>query len=268
MYQLLETERVITPPETVVNDKTETQPGKTIEHLAEPPSKVDDPEPVRRFGRISREDSIKHIEWAYRNNQPYIEFRFVKDSPFRYAASFYQPGQELKNQDRNKGGILVFRIENNIPILVWENNDHNNGPTYPEINVYDVTGDKKKELIVKWTHGVRSEGVYIYEMRMDDFHLISPEYQPWLKSFNNDTIFPRFNGVYGAVRIISLDGDEIPEIWLPTDLNESGDEVEEHYVAYKWNGTEYVEWKRQKEPFKALEPELSLIHISEPTRPY
>ena len=43
-----------------------------------------DPEPSLLFGLITREDRIKHIEWAYRNDRPYEQIALKEGGPKDY----------------------------------------------------------------------------------------------------------------------------------------------------------------------------------------
>ena len=225
--------------------------GSINEDQTPPPET--EPIPPEPWGGISRRYRIDHIEWAYRNNQPYHpQFNFIEGLPEDYVATFYQPFKEpedTENKDWNGGGILLFKIKDNTPILVWENNDHFGG-TRPGIGVRDMTGDGKKELLISWSRDAYNEALYIYEMIGDDFQLISPyaSTKADLEEYGGVGIpVHRFRGI---VSIDDLDGDEIPEVWFPTGLDNYGHLTSNHYLAYKWNGTEYVEWKRQDEPFK------------------
>jgi hypothetical protein len=204
-------------------------------------------EPILSFGQITREERLKHVEWTYTHGKQYPQYSLIKNGPKDIIVTFYQPDNsgDISKEESN-GGILLFKIENGTPKLIWENND-NVGGVHPTIWVTDVTGDNDNEILVNWGNG-KYDTLFIYTSFDDSLKLISPQYQPFLE-YNVTSYSPVFNARDGTIEVSDINGDKIPEIWFPTKLTESGELTEEYYVAYKWDGSKYIRWKEQAERF-------------------
>src|SRR3989344_514422 len=207
-------------------------------------------EPALSFGQITRQQRLDHIAWVYAHGQQYPQDSLTKDGLKDYMVTFYQPDyysdRNISKEERN-GAVLVFKIENNVPKLIWESKNYHGG-VHPTIWVMDVTGDNRNEIFVQWGDG-KGDVLFIYKSVGDAFELISPEHQRFLE-YNVTSYSPVFNAKDGEIDVADLDGDQIPEISFPTRFTNSGQWGEEYfYVAYKWDGTKYFRWKEQKEPF-------------------
>ncbi len=199
---------------------------------------------------ITREERISHIAWSYTNGKKYKEYDFGGGEAL--VVTFYQWKSE--KEDEHEGGLLVFKIENNKPELIWESNEDITS-TIPLIKTEDLTADGKKELLALWQDG-KNETLYIYQSQNDKFVLITPLIQPWTH-YGSYAKTPAFAAPDSQIQITDLDNDHIPEIWFPTQLNDAGEIVDEYYVAYKWNGSKYILWKTQKTPFAQYQPFLN-----------
>ena len=224
---------------------------------------VTESEPPLPFGQITRDEVIKHVEWAYRNGKPYEQVALTKDGPKDYVVTFYQPNprdENLKTWQEQRGGILVFHIKESKPELIWESTDDIT-LTRPLLAVRDLTGDGVNEIVAMWQNGA-SEILYIYELndKKKTFELITPLGAPFL-AYGSTTSYPIFDGPDSTIQIIDLDGDKIPEIIIlglvTPDKNNTEDGITRNdkrpYEAYKWNGTKYYLWKTSEKPFAAYE---------------
>lgn len=196
---------------------------------------------------ITRQRAIDHVMWEYRNNQQNHNQEFIVGDKNNIIVSYYQWETE---SDSGKGsGLLIFEINEGVPKLIWEN-DHI-ASLIPNVKSVDMTGDEKNELLVLW-QGDKYETLYIYELKNDDFILLTPRYQPWLE-FGSKSYSELFNAKSYEIQVSDLDNDNIPEVWFPVQLNSINEPLKEKYVAYKWNGSKYFLWKEQKEPFGEIE---------------
>lgn len=214
-----------------------------------PPSPPIDSTEPSLSGYLTRQKRLDHITWIYAHGKQYPQESLTKDSTKDYVITHYEPNYfdnniPLKEQG---GGVLLFKIENNIPKLIWETND-NIGGNLPSVWVMDVTGDNQKEILIQQGDG-KGDVLLIYTSNGKTFKLISPEQQRGL-NYGSKSYSPVFNAKDGAIDVADLDGDSIPEVSFPTSYLGNGQFAdEEHYVAYKWDGTKYFLWKEHKEPF-------------------
>jgi hypothetical protein len=206
-----------------------------------------DPEPVLPLGQITRNDAIKHIEWAYRNGKPYQQFSLEKDGPKDYVVTFYQPNfrdENVKKEERN-GGIIVFKVTNKTPIIFWEIGNPVD-LTRPGIEARDITNDGYVEITADWSDGT-IDNLFIYSWTGSNFKLISPTTivkWPDLTTSVGYIFVVRM----GDIKIKDIDDDNIDEIIISggTTRDEIGNETPiESERIYKWNGSEYHLWKQK-----------------------
>lgn len=208
-------------------------------------------EPELPFGQITKADRIKHIEWSYQNKKPYPQDSLIKEGPKEYVVTYYQPNtmnDSVLNNEK-EGGVLLFKIIDNKPELIWENNDTSG--IHASVWFEDVTSDNQNELLVLWKSD-HTEVLRIYSTFNEEFELISPLVQPWknVKDYPSDSFYsPLYSDDYHPIQLDDLDGDKIPEIWFPTTMNKDLSFGEKRHVAYKWDGGKYFIWKEQKEVF-------------------
>lgn len=177
---------------------------------------------------VAKEERIAHVE---RNSSEYEKYSIGNDS---LIITFYQ--WETEESQGKGGGLLVFRIEGNQPVLIWESEQV--ASTRPLIKAMDVTGDGKNEIIALWQNG-KNEMLYIYQLNGHAFTSLTPLYQPGIK-YGSTKYVPLFGAADGEIQIEDLDGDQVPEVWFSVDGS---------YVAYKWDGSKYLKWQEQGESF-------------------
>jgi hypothetical protein len=204
-----------------------------------------DPEPSLIFGQITRDDRVKHVEWAYRNGKPYEQFALEKDGPKDYVVTFYQPNFR---DDARGGGIIVFGVKDNQPKPIWESKEIIT-LTMPEVlEVRDITGDKKVEIISTWSDGKVSI-LYLYSWDGKTFKYITPLKKSESKYAPPNSYSPIFGTNRGDIQVKDLDGDSIDEVIISGGVtrDEIGNEIPiESERIYKWNGNEYYLWKEEK----------------------
>ncbi len=200
-------------------------------------------EPSLTFGQITRQERIDHVEWTYAHGMKYEEYTIGNEK--NLIVTFYQ---WLSLEDwASGGGLLIFKLIDGKPKLIWES-DHVH-QTRPLIKTMDMTGDGKKELLALWQNG-KGELLYIYQYDGSAFNLITPQYsQGGVDKYGKKVYWPLFATSDSEIQITDLDKDGIPEVWFSSKADEAGKPVEQHYVAYKWNGYKYFLWKEQQEPF-------------------
>jgi len=204
-----------------------------------------DKEPLLPFGKITRADAVKHIEWTYSQGGSYKQFALEKNGPREYALAFYQPNNwELEAPiDERRGGILMFKIYDRKPQLLWESQEFIT-LTRPTIDVRDITGDGNSEILAKWSNG-DVDLLYIYSRKNDTFALISP----FTTSTTPSGILIHqisFGSLNGDIQVRDLDEDFVEEVILIGPKKVTEQETQELFVVniYKWNGSSYYQWKR------------------------
>ena len=208
---------------------------------------VAESEPPLPFGQITRDEAIKHVEWAYRNGKPYEQFALTKDGPKDYVVTFYQPNPRDENIPYNerRGGILVFHISDNKPVLVWESKDDIT-LTRPTIGVRDITKDGKIEIMATWSDGT-IDNLFIYSWTGNEFTLISPTTVVKLPFSNKEATGYIFDIRRGDIQVKDLDGDNIDEVTISggvtRDKNDNEIPIIGREEIFKWNGTKYYLWK-------------------------
>ncbi len=210
-----------------------------------------DGEPPLSFGRTTKQQRLDHIKWVYAHGQHYPENSLTKDGPKEYVVTYYQPNLFDSNvpEKEIEGGILLFKIENNIPKLIWEATDDIGG-VRPSIWVTDMTGDDQNEIVALWGNG-KGEILFIYkQIDSSSFKLVTPKEQRGLR-WGSTMYSLIFNANDGEINIEDLDNDDIPEISFPTQYVNGIRQDKESYVAYKWNHSkeEYFLWKVSEKPF-------------------
>jgi|GEM_PF-3939666 len=216
------------------------------------PSIIDneDSEPSLIFGQITREDRIKHIEWAYRNNKQYEQIALTKDGPKDYAVTFYQPNlrdEDISYEER-RGGILVFDVRKNQPKLIWESKEYIT-LTMPVLEVRDITNDGNVEILVDWSDGIINN-LFIYSWTKEEFKFISPTTVVTSPETGKTATGYRFVVRRGDIQVKDLDGDGIDEVIISggTTRDELGNEVPiESETIYKWDieKQEYYLWEKK-----------------------
>lgn len=210
-----------------------------------------DPEPSLLFGQITREDRIKHIEWTYRNGKNYEQIALEEGGAKDYVVTFYQPN--YRGDSATDGSIMVFEVKNNQPKIIWESTE----PitlTMPEVlDVRDITGDKKVEIISTWSDGKVSI-LYLYSWGGETFEYITPLKKSESKYAPPNSYSPIFGVSRGYIHIKDIDNDNIDEVIISsggTSRDEIGNEIPipiESERIYKWdiNKKEYYLWKEEK----------------------
>lgn len=207
-----------------------------------------DPEPELPFGQITRNDAIKHIEWAYRNYRPYEQVALEEGWPKDYVVTSYQPN--FRGDASDSGGVMVFQIKNNQPKVIWESTEDIT-LTMPEVlDVRDITGDKKVEIISTWSDGKVSI-LYLYSWDGKTFKYITPLIKSESKYAPPNSYSPIFGTNGGDIQVKDLDGDNIDEVIISggTTRDEIGNELPiESETIYKWDTSkkEYYLWKEEK----------------------
>jgi hypothetical protein len=210
-----------------------------------------DPEPELSLGQITRNDVIKHIEWAYRNNKPYQQFSLEKDGSKNYVVTFYQPNfrdENVKKEELN-GGTIVFKITNNKPAVFWEISSSVD-LTRPVIETRDINNDGYVEITADWSDGT-IDNLFIYSWTGESFKFISPTTTMTSPETGMTAIGYRFVVRLGDIQVKDLDGDNIDEVIISggTTRDEIGNEIPvESETIYKWNTDkkEYYLWKEEK----------------------
>lgn len=199
-------------------------------------------EPPLPFGQITKKERIQHVEWTYTNGKQYDEFVLDGKGQKKFVITYYQPNPrdpELVKEER-RGGIVVFEIRNGTPILFWESKEDIilNEPT---IEVKDITGDGKLEIVSKWSDG-KTDKLYIYSWDGKTFQFITPVKKVESIYTTPDLYTPIFGASLGGdIEVRDIDDDSIAEI-LMIGVSVSNDGFITN--IYKWNGTEYYLWKR------------------------
>jgi len=207
-----------------------------------------DPEPSLLFGLITREDRIKHIEWAYRNDRPYEQIALEEGGPKDYVVTSYQPN--FRGDASDGGGIMVFEVNDSHPKIIWESIEDIT-LTMPEVlDVRDITGDKKVEIISQWSDGKVSI-LYLYSWDGKTLKYITPLKKSESKYAPPNSYSPIFGVNRGDIQVKDLDGDNIEEIIISsgTTRDEIGNEIPiENETIYKWDTQkqEYYLWKEEK----------------------
>jgi len=158
--------------------------------------------------------------------------------------------KSLPLEKRIGPGILVFKIENGEVKKIWESTEEIY-LTLPRIEVRDITGDGKNEILVFWSNG-KFENLYIYSWTGVDFMNITP--------FEETGMISVFNADEGYIEVKDIDGDKIEEVIMITARSIGWDEkaaesINEYYrQIYKWNPVkqQYYLWK--EETVKASSP--------------
>ena len=210
---------------------------------------VAESEPPLPFGQITRDEAIKHVEWAYRNGKPYEQVALTKDGPKDYVVTFYQPNprdENLKTWQEQRGGILVFHIKESKPELIWESRENIN-LTRPVIEVRDVTGDGNAEILATWSDG-KGSILYLYSWNGKDFMYITPVHKVELIGGSDNLYAPSFAIYRGDIQVKDLDGDHIDEVILLGGVILDKDENEQPNpnptaTIFKWDGKKYYIWK-------------------------
>ena len=209
-----------------------------------------DKEPPLTFGQITREQTIKHIEWAYRNDKPYQQFALTRNSPKDFALTFYQPNIRDLNAKREEvnGGVIVFKINAQIPEIFWEGYNPVS-LTMPEVlEARDITNDGNIEVISKWSDG-NIDQLFLYSWRNNQFIFIAPT-TTVTSSFSQITSVGYVFGIrHGDIQLKDLDRDNIDEIIIAGGVTR--DEMDNEVpilgvkTIYKFNGTTYELWKEE-----------------------
>lgn len=182
---------------------------------------------------ITKQERIDHINWTYENGKEYDYYQIGEQE--NLVVTFYQ--WKTENESERSGGLLIFKITDKKPQLVWESTNSIHS-TFPLIKVMDMTGDGKNELLALWQDG-KNDNLNIYQEDNNTFKFITPMHQPGL-ALGSTTYWPVFVAGDSEIQIEDLDDDQIPEVWFS---------LEENYVAYKWDGTKYIKWNEQTDAF-------------------
>ncbi len=206
-------------------------------------------EPLLPFGQITREDVIKHIEWAYKNGKNYQQFALEKGAPEDYVVDFYQPNFRDANvkPKEEQGGIIVFKIVDKEPQIFWETSN----PvtlTRPVIETRDITNDGKVEILADWSDGT-IDNLFIYSWTGSEFKFISPTTLFKSPYSGKEIIGYIFVVRMGDIQIKDIDNDNIDEVIISggTTRDKIGNEIPiQRERIYKFNGQEYKLWKEEK----------------------
>lgn len=175
----------------------------------------------------------------------YPKYSLEKEGEKNIIVTYYSPQYYfIPEEKEHNGGIMVFKISDDGNVKkFWESPDENITLPIPSIEVRDITGDGKSEIITMWSNG-KFENLYIYSWTGSSFVSITP--------FGETSIISIFNARDGEIEIKDIDDDRIEEILLIRRKILGFDEellepiTESYRETYKWNGQEYYLWKEEK----------------------
>ncbi len=161
-----------------------------------------------------------------------------------YSETYRLDGSLNNKPGRMFGGILVFKLVNNQPVLFWESEDYIDSPY---VSFLDIDNDGIDEIVWAGDLGVtgRSGAFYVYKFTSDKFKIITPiEIQEsTVSSIKIKYGWTILVGDAELAYIRDIDDDKIQEIAVGY-----RDENEKALVfIYKFNGTEYYLWKEVAE---------------------
>ena len=209
-----------------------------------PPTKnLDDiPQPIIENTKISKrkiaiQNTMEHpdkLRTTKINGETYLLTGY---SETHYTNDDNKPGRKF-------GGILVFKLVNNEPVLFWESEDYINSPY---VSFLDIDNDGIDEIVWDGDLGVtgRSNAFYVYKFTGDKFKIITPiEIQEsTVSSIKIKYGWTLLAGSSELSYIKDIDDDKVLEIIVG-----SRDENEKALVfIYKFNGSEYYLWKEVTE---------------------
>lgn len=211
-----------------------------------PPVTITDEEP--QLGQLTRDDRIKHVEWAYRNGKNYEQVALTENGLKNYVVTFYQPNFR---DDAKGGGIIVFDVNNRQPKIIWESKEDILLTLPTTFDVRDITGDKNAEIIAVWSDGKVSI-LYLYSWNGNIFKFITPMKKVTGLIGGSDNLYaPIFGTNGGDIQAKDIDADNIDEIIISggTTRDDIGNEIPiESETIYKWDieKQEYYLWKVEK----------------------
>jgi hypothetical protein len=198
-------------------------------------------EPPLSFGQITKKERIQHVEWTYVNGRKYDEFILDGGGQKKFIITYYQPNPRDPGlaQEERRGGVLVFEVREKTPVLIWESKE-DIILNEPMIEVKDITGDNKVEIVSKWSDG-KTDKLYIYSWDGKTFQFITPVKKVESIYATPDLYTPIFGASFGGdIEVKDIDDDSIAEILIiGVPVSDNG------FITniYKWNGAEYYLWK-------------------------
>jgi len=219
-----------------------------------PPPVVNNTDPEPQLDYLTRDNIIKHIEWTYRNGKSYEQVALVTGGPRDYVVTAYQP--DYRGNSNKGGGVIVFDVSNKQPKIIWESTEDIT-LTMPEVlDVRDITGDGKVEIISQWSDGKVSI-LYLYSWDGEIFKYITPLKKSTSKYAPPNSYSPIFGTNGDDIQVKDLDGDNIDEVIISGNFtrDEAGNEIPvENETIFKWDiqfkwdtqKQEYYFWKEEK----------------------
>jgi len=212
-----------------------------------PPSVINNTDPEPQLGYFTRNDIIKHVEWAYRNGKSYKQVALTENGPKDYVVTFYQPN--YRGEASDPGGIIVFQVKNNQPKIIWESTEDISLTLPTDFDVRDITGDKNVEIITVWSDGKVSI-LYLYSWDGETFRYITPLKKSESKYAPPNSYSPIFGTNRGDIQVKDMDRDNIEEVIISGGIafDEIGNEIPiERETIYKWDTQkqEYYLWKQK-----------------------
>jgi len=222
-----------------------------------PPPVVNNTDPEPQLDYLTRDNIIKHIEWTYRNGKSYEQVALVTGGPRDYVVTAYQP--DYRGNSNKGGGVIVFDVSNKQPKIIWESTE-DISLTMPEVlDVRDITGDGKVEIISQWSDEKLSF-LYLYSWNGNTFNFITPtkKVTGLIGIGGSGNLYALVFGVQrGDIQVKDLDGDNIDEVIISGNFtrDEAGNEIPvENETIFKWDiqfkwdtqKQEYYFWKEEK----------------------
>jgi len=176
-----------------------------------------------------------------------------------YDDTFYGESRKENKPGWEFGGIIVFKLENDKPVMFWESEENiNQGrPAY----FGDINNDGISEIVWDYYLGVtgRDSCFYVYKFTGDRFKVVTP-----IKTIEGTTpsgITLKYNrtligGDSGLTYMKDIDNDGVPEIIMGSFTGAIiGDDIggrAKDIKIYKYDGDKYYLWK--EETVKASSP--------------
>lgn len=205
--------------------------------------------PATTTSALSRKEQIeqKIIETK---GAGYTKFSLEEGGEKKFIVDYFPPEYfSIPKEKQHDGGIMVFEIQDDGNVeKFWESEDKIS-LSIPVIEVRDITGDGKIEILAGWSDG-KIENLFIYSWTGNEFRYISPTTIVSSPYSNQTGIGYVFAVHRGDIQVKDLDGDNIDEVIISggTTRDEIGNEIPiESETIYKWDTEkqEYYLWQKK-----------------------